>query len=301
MARSCRLGDSTEREREKQRLIAGVRDGSIAAFVNYGHDLPDTSDLDCPYCGGSGHKDDVRGETWLPIATAPKDGTPVLCFTPDNDFSAITGIDVLWWDDDDWLYAGSPVAFQPTHWMPLPAAPPSPAAVDDNKAPDDARYGDSHIGTEPPTACMNWAGWDASNLPWSAAHHQDRVCRAVFGEAWSMGQANKLISLIERTWSTPNRAEPPADHIPDAKKMVATTAQTEPPPAYPAEEREACAKVAESFGPNRPLQCKRPIPERIIGRWEGEQAASAAIAAAIRARDVLNTPSSIRRREGGDG
>jgi hypothetical protein len=48
-------------------------------------------------------------------------------------------------------------------------------------------------------------------------------------------------------------------------------------------EREACAKVAEQFGPNRPIVAERPS-ERIVGRWEGEQAASSSIAAAIRAR-----------------
>lgn len=46
--------------RERKKYFDGVRDGSILAFVNYGHDLPDTDDLDCPHCGGSGHKDDVR-------------------------------------------------------------------------------------------------------------------------------------------------------------------------------------------------------------------------------------------------
>jgi hypothetical protein len=50
-----------------------------------------------------------------------------------------------------------------------------------------------------------------------------------------------------------------------------------------AAEREACAKVAEQFGPNRPIVAARPS-ERIVGRWEGEQAASSSIAAAIRAR-----------------
>jgi hypothetical protein len=50
-----------------------------------------------------------------------------------------------------------------------------------------------------------------------------------------------------------------------------------------AAEREACAKVAEQFGPNRPIVKARPS-ERIVGRWEGEQAASSSIADAIRAR-----------------
>lgn len=51
--------------------------------------------------------------------------------------------------------------------------------------------------------------------------------------------------------------------------------------AATAEERERCARVAEEFGPSRPLAERRPA-ERVMGRWEGEQAASQAIAAAIR-------------------
>jgi hypothetical protein len=48
-------------------------------------------------------------------------------------------------------------------------------------------------------------------------------------------------------------------------------------------EREACAKLAEQYGPNRPIVAVRPS-ERIRGQWEGEQAASGGISAAIRAR-----------------
>ena len=50
-----------------------------------------------------------------------------------------------------------------------------------------------------------------------------------------------------------------------------------------AAEREACAKVAADYGPSRPIVSKNPAPQ-IVGRWEGEQAASAGIEAAIRAR-----------------
>ena len=48
-------------------------------------------------------------------------------------------------------------------------------------------------------------------------------------------------------------------------------------------EREACARVAADYGPSRPIVSKNPAPQ-IVGRWEGEQAASAGIEAAIRAR-----------------
>ena len=62
---------------------------------------------------------------WQPIKTAPRDGTPILCFTPDyqSEFSDQSGIDVLWFDGGAWLYNAVPVTCQPTHWMPLPASP----------------------------------------------------------------------------------------------------------------------------------------------------------------------------------
>jgi hypothetical protein len=51
-----------------------------------------------------------------------------------------------------------------------------------------------------------------------------------------------------------------------------------------ADEREACAQIAADYGPSRPIVSKNPSSQ-IVGRWEGEQAASAAIDAAIRARE----------------
>jgi hypothetical protein len=50
-----------------------------------------------------------------------------------------------------------------------------------------------------------------------------------------------------------------------------------------ADEREACAQIAADYGPSRPIVSKNPSSQ-IVGRWEGEQAASAAIDAAIRNR-----------------
>jgi hypothetical protein len=49
-------------------------------------------------------------------------------------------------------------------------------------------------------------------------------------------------------------------------------------------ERESCAKVAENFGPSRPLSVNASHSILCRGRWEGEQAASKNIAAAIRER-----------------
>jgi hypothetical protein len=64
---------------------------------------------------------------WQHIETAPRDGTPFLCFRPDDLFSPQTGIDLVWYEphmktftmdgDTEVPFAGI------THWMPLPSAP----------------------------------------------------------------------------------------------------------------------------------------------------------------------------------
>lgn len=68
---------------------------------------------------------------WRPIETAPKDGTPILCF---NRMVGIynTGFTTSWDDDGDG-YEGFPCGFwgsphgkwdcQPTHWRQLPPTP----------------------------------------------------------------------------------------------------------------------------------------------------------------------------------
>jgi hypothetical protein len=66
-------------------------------------------------------------DAWQHIETAPRDGTPFLCFHPDDYFSSPTGIDLIWYEpsikeytmdgDNEVPFAGI------THWMPLPLAP----------------------------------------------------------------------------------------------------------------------------------------------------------------------------------
>lgn len=65
---------------------------------------------------------------WQLFKTAPKDGTPILCFHPDDVFSPATGIDLIWWEEGSgiWTMDGDnmvPFARAPTHWMPLPPPP----------------------------------------------------------------------------------------------------------------------------------------------------------------------------------
>lgn len=59
---------------------------------------------------------------WLPIETAPKNGTEILGYTEE------VGALVLYWDSmtgemDHWSDGMSVRFWKPTHWMPLPAAP----------------------------------------------------------------------------------------------------------------------------------------------------------------------------------
>jgi hypothetical protein len=73
-----------------------------------------------------------RMSDWQPIETAPRDGTPVLVYSP----MACVGVDIgLWWGlrngfDIGWYYEDEPereeeLAQSFTHWQPLPS-PPSP-------------------------------------------------------------------------------------------------------------------------------------------------------------------------------
>jgi hypothetical protein len=67
-------------------------------------------------------------QDWQPIATAPRDGTAILCW-PFNYSSLFEGeaepeIVIGFFSEDDW-WCESTVAktFDPTHWRPLPTPP----------------------------------------------------------------------------------------------------------------------------------------------------------------------------------
>lgn len=64
-----------------------------------------------------------NGDGWLPIETAPKDGTQVLCAffswgEPDKGYS----MEVVSWMGDCWASEAYPI-YPPTHWRPLPSPP----------------------------------------------------------------------------------------------------------------------------------------------------------------------------------
>jgi hypothetical protein len=70
-----------------------------------------------------------RQPQWMPIETAPRDGTPFLCIHPDDVFSPQTGIDIIWYEPSIKTYTMDGETEVPfagiTHWMPLPS-PPQP-------------------------------------------------------------------------------------------------------------------------------------------------------------------------------
>lgn len=59
---------------------------------------------------------------WQPIETAPKDGTSILGYW---DKGEVYG--VVWFEDGQWCeYDPECVVREPSHWQPLPKAPPPP-------------------------------------------------------------------------------------------------------------------------------------------------------------------------------
>ena len=65
---------------------------------------------------------------WMPIESAPKDGTSILAMIP---YSAGARWEIMWWDKDrsrrkgtQWRYlANKCVPVLPTHWQSLPQPP----------------------------------------------------------------------------------------------------------------------------------------------------------------------------------
>jgi hypothetical protein len=78
----------------------------------------------CTECSGTEsapwHRPPVSA-AWQPIETAPKDGSPILGFMPKY-FRGKGGQSVILWLDMEWSDMGAHPC-DPSHWMPLPAAP----------------------------------------------------------------------------------------------------------------------------------------------------------------------------------
>lgn len=66
-------------------------------------------------------------DPWMPIDTAPKDGTRVLIVEADGTMTIVRCRiqieDRTYWTADSWD-DGHDSELEPTHWMPLPAPPP---------------------------------------------------------------------------------------------------------------------------------------------------------------------------------
>jgi len=55
---------------------------------------------------------------WKPISSAPKDGTEILCFEPENGY-----IRVLSFSNNNWNDGDTWDDLNPSHWIALPAPP----------------------------------------------------------------------------------------------------------------------------------------------------------------------------------
>lgn len=60
---------------------------------------------------------------WLPIATAPKDGTDILGANAEHVFVVFWLHNAMHPKPGSWVSRPGCWAFSPTHWMPLPPAP----------------------------------------------------------------------------------------------------------------------------------------------------------------------------------
>jgi hypothetical protein len=109
-------------------------------------------------------------QQWKPISSAPKDGSRVLIWHPDY----CAPITAQWYGNEGWKMDSdvSPFWRQPTHWMPLPAAPGTPPA----SAQDDAKeWGPAFdewfvkSGVWPTYEEIFAAGWNARSVDALAA------------------------------------------------------------------------------------------------------------------------------------
>lgn len=80
----------------------------------------------------------VEQSNWQPIETAPKDGTVVLLYWPYWRDRAVLGYFIDYWQSNVAISSGP----EPTHWMPLPAAPTTQQAVEQTEKQIRPRYFD---------------------------------------------------------------------------------------------------------------------------------------------------------------
>ena len=71
---------------------------------------------------------EAKCETWQPIATAPKDGTRIICFWPNYGRHRPVVGEACWMAPSHlfmphFCHAGNWTPADPSHWMPLPTPP----------------------------------------------------------------------------------------------------------------------------------------------------------------------------------
>ena len=68
----------------------------------------------------------MSGMNWRPIATAPKDGTPLILFAREKTATASAPV-IGWCIEGEWIECcfapNQPVGLVPSHWMPRPKFP----------------------------------------------------------------------------------------------------------------------------------------------------------------------------------
>ena len=103
--------------------------GALAAILDHAHDRSD--DHEKTLLEGAHHhvRTYILNSTpqWQPIETAPKGGAHVLLWRPSWNWPRSGKFSAgAWWTN------GEACGLEPTHWMPLPAAP----------TPEDTNHGD---------------------------------------------------------------------------------------------------------------------------------------------------------------
>lgn len=105
---------ATRRLSEEMRAMADVADG-------FGGGVSSQAVRDYAERVGA-----LSAQAWLPIATAPKDGTYVLLTGDGWSYPpAKVGRWYAWegFDEHDGFWESNSLLVEPTHWMPLPASP----------------------------------------------------------------------------------------------------------------------------------------------------------------------------------
>lgn len=115
---------------------------------------------------------------WLPIATAPRDGTIIIGLCAGSAGDVAGKIDFARWDDDRWIDP-STHTIALTHWLPNPTAKPHPAPAVPSEHPE---------ATCERCRCPNVRRWHAPSPLWNAVMRSDGadaygiVCPVCFAE-----------------------------------------------------------------------------------------------------------------------